>query len=251
MAPTDLLIDEAYQRGLSEKSKALIARIVQGWDGRRFKPPIDARTESGIEIIDGQHTAIAAASHPSIHKIPVLVVEAAQVTDRASAFVGHNRDRLTVTAMQMHHAMVTAGDDDAVTVEQVCERAGVTLVRSAFGGYRWKPGDSVAVGAINALIGRRGAKGARELLQALVAAGLAPVGANDIKAAELLFTDPDFAGELEPLPEGGADLAAAIRTLGAGAQREAKDMAAMKCLPLWKATAAVWFRKTRKRRKAA
>src|SRR6185437_3072554 len=109
MAPTDLLVDDAYQRGLGPKSVDLIRRIVEHWDWRRFKPPIVAWTEAGFEVIDGQHTAIAAASRPDIAKIPVMVVVATAMTDRAQAFVGHNRDRLNVSPMQLHHAMVAAG----------------------------------------------------------------------------------------------------------------------------------------------
>ena len=44
--PTELLVDDAYQRNLSDKSLALIRRIVSGWDWRRFKPPVAAWTAS-------------------------------------------------------------------------------------------------------------------------------------------------------------------------------------------------------------
>ena len=108
MDPADLLVEGRYQRELSQKSTDLIRKIVEGWDWRRFKPPIIAWTTRGFEIIDGQHTAIAAATHPTIDKIPVLVVEAAQIKDRATAFIGHNRDRLNVTPVQMHRAGVAA-----------------------------------------------------------------------------------------------------------------------------------------------
>jgi hypothetical protein len=42
---------------------------VANWDWRRFKPPVVARTATGLEVIDGQHTAIAAASHPDVLQI--------------------------------------------------------------------------------------------------------------------------------------------------------------------------------------
>jgi hypothetical protein len=251
MAPSDLLVDGAYQRDLSEKSVKLIRRIVEHWDWRRFKPPVVAWTEAGFEIIDGQHTAIAAATRPSIARIPVLVVEAAELKDRASAFIGHNRDRLAVSAVQMHQAAATAGDEDAMTVNQVCDRAGVRLVTGHWGGYAWQAGDTIAVAAIKRLIDQRGAQKARMILQALAAAGCAPISVHDIKAADLLFSGPDFAGDLEPLPEGGEDLAQAIRNLGSNGPKEAREYAALKCLPLWKAQAAVWFKKTRKRRRPA
>lgn len=132
--PKSLLVDGDYQRALSEASVTLIRRIVAGWDWARFKPPVVARTEEGLEVIDGQHTATAAATHPAISIIPVIVVQAAAVADRARAFVGHNRDRLNVTKTQMHFSAVAAGDDDALTLSQVCQRAGVTILRNPPGG---------------------------------------------------------------------------------------------------------------------
>lgn len=251
--PRSLLVDASYQRDLSDKSIKLIQKIASEWDWRRFKPPVCAFADGGLQIIDGQHTAIGAASRPDITSIPVMVVEAPELQARALAFIGHNRDRLQVTPMQMHHAAVAAGDDVAVTIEQVCERAGVTLVRSAFGGYRYKVGETVAISAIRGLIDRKGAQFARRTLQALVQADLAPIAANEIKAAEFLFTDPDHADQLEPLGDGegtgGGDLAAAIKSLGGGADREAKLFAAAQRVPMWRAMAVIWFRKTRKRRK--
>lgn len=125
--PADLLVNEAYQRDLAERSIKLIRRIVQGWDWTKFKPPVCSLGDDGMEVIDGQHTAIAAATHPGIDKIPVMIVETETVHDRAAAFIGQNMDRLGVTKMQLHKAAVAAGDEDALTIEQVCSRAGVTL----------------------------------------------------------------------------------------------------------------------------
>lgn len=133
--PETLHVDETYQRNLSERSVTLIRRIVANWDWARFKPPVVVRAPGKkFHVIDGQHTAIAAASHPEIDSIPVMVVDAPNVEDRARAFIGHNRDRITVTPNQLYIAAVAAGDPDAVTVQQVCERAGVRILRLPPGG---------------------------------------------------------------------------------------------------------------------
>lgn len=252
VSPSELLVDQAYQRDLSPKSIALIRKIVEEWDWRRFKPPVVAFADGGLQVIDGQHTAIAAASHPGIDKIPVMVVEAPELQARALAFIGHNRDRLQVTAMQLHHAAVAAGDELSVTIEQVCGRAGVTLVRSAYGGRPWKVGETQAINAVRTLVDKRGAQKSRQILELLVAAGLGPISAHDVKAAEMLFTVADYAEQLEPIAEGGAaDLAAAIKALGDGADKEARVFAAAQCVPYWRALGVTWFKKARKRRKVA
>ncbi|TGD99318.1 hypothetical protein [Methylobacterium nonmethylotrophicum] len=107
--PTDLLVKAGCQRDLSEASLRPIRRIVERWDWRRFKRPIVAWTEDGLAVIDSQHSAIAAATHPGIDLIPVVVVDAAAQVERAQAFVGHNRDRIAVTAIQMHVPTLAAG----------------------------------------------------------------------------------------------------------------------------------------------
>lgn len=243
MAPCDLLIEEAYQRDIAPKSLDLIKRIVEGWDWRRFKPPIIAWTERGFEIIDGQHTAIAAATR-GIERIPVLVVEAADLGDRAQAFVGHNQDRLAITPVQMHRAKVAANDEDALTAQQVMERAGVTLVFNQYGTKRWKPGETVAIKTIDALARRRGAMGARKVLEVLVKAEAAPITAAGIKAVEMLLYRAAFE-DLDP-----EHLPGAIHAAG-DVEAEAKLDARTHCIPVWEAMGRIWFRKCRKQRRAA
>lgn len=243
MAPGDLLIEAAYQRDLSPKSMDLIKRIAERWDWRRFKPPIVAWSERGFEIIDGQHTAIGAATR-GIDKIPVLVVEAADLTDRASAFVGHNQDRLAITPIQMHQAKLAAGDEDALTAQQVIDKAGATLVISAYGARGWKPGETVAITTIDQLARKRGAMRARQVVELLVKAHAAPVSAAAIKAVDMLMFKPEFAEiDLEHLPT-------AIIQAG-DVEKEAKLDAKTHCIPAWEAMGRIWFRKCRKTRRAA
>lgn len=249
--PASLLVEETYQRDLSPKSLDLIRGIAVGWDWRRFRPPVVVMSEAGGLILDGQHTAIAAASR-GLSAIPVQLVDAPAVAERAAAFVGLNKDRLALTPMQIHHAAVAAGDVEAVAIEGMCQRAGVKLVRAMYGGIRWKVGDTCAIGALRGLLARQGVAKSVQMLQVLVQAERAPISANDIRAVEFLFTDADHAEQLEPLAEGGAEAAAAaIRSLAETAEKDARVLAASLCVPAWKALAITWFKKTRKRRKVA
>lgn len=239
--PTALLVDGAYQRNLSERSVTLIRKIVGSWDWAKFKPPVCASTDGGLEVIDGQHTAIAAASHPGVTQIPVMIVHAAAQQDRASAFVAHNKDRLGITQGQMHYAAVAAGDEDALTIAQVCERAGVTILRGPPANGVYKPGDSVALVSIGALINRRGAMKARIVLQALAQARCAPVGAQLIKAADVLMHDAEYAGTIAP-----EDITNAVQSLGVdGIEQEARVFAHTHKVPVWRGMAVTIFRKAR------
>ncbi len=167
VAPTELLVDETYQRNLSPKSVDLIRRIVAGWSWSKFKPPICTRVDGALHVIDGQHTAIGAASHGGIPVIPVVVVPVPEVAGRAAAFVSHAKDRLQATALQVHRAALVAGDDEAVTLDAVCRRAGVELLPFAPSDGRYAARQTVAVVGLRRLIAKRGAMRARQVLEAL------------------------------------------------------------------------------------
>ena len=244
MDPANLVVEETYQRNLSERSVSLIRKIVGGWDWRRFKPPAVVLVDGLYHVIDGQHICIAAVTHPMIETIPVMVVEAPEMVDRALAFVGHNRDRITVTGLQLHTAMLAAGDEDAQTIELVCERAGVRLLR--FPPAQYQPGDTMALASIRALVNRHGAQKARQALQVLAEAKLAPIPADFIKAvAEIMFAEA-YAGQVKP-----ADLATVIRSISGPAQIEARQLALAKKLPFWRALAIVIFQGRRRGHRSA
>lgn len=223
--PCSLLVDEAYQRNLSERSVTLIRKIVGRWSWSKFKPPIVVITEHGHEVVDGQHTAIAAATHPSVRRIPVMIVEADSLQARADAFLGHNADRIAVTPLQMHHAAVLAGDETALTINQVCERAGARILKQLPGSAYYKIGDCVSVSTVRSLVNRRGAMGARRILQVCVEAKRSPIGAAELRAVEeLLF------GEVRAT-EG--DIVSALLSLGDAAEQKAKAYAANHDCRMW------------------
>lgn len=205
--PRTLFIESAYQRDVIERGKRLIRKIVENWDWTHFKPPIVVRRpDSGraLVVIDGQHTAVAAATHGGIPKIPVLVVEAAQVKDRAEAFVAHNKDRIALTPMQIHYAKLVAGNEEAGVIQSACDDAGVTVLRGYVNGANWKPRTTVAVGPMSIVLKFHKESGLRDALKVLAAADAAPI------TGPLLFA---VANILEDRP--GVDrkrLAAAIKT---------------------------------------
>lgn len=247
MNPADLLVDDDYQRDLSERSLKLIRRIVSNWDWKRFKAPVAVWTEAGFEAIDGQCTAIAAATHPDIEQIPVMIVEASEKQDRAAAFIGHNRDRIAVTPAQLHVAAVAAGFDDAQAVDRVAKAASVTLLRQQAAAGHYKPGQTMAIGAIDWMIKLRGEQDAAKVLHVLACSSLAPITQVQMKAADLLLNDAEYAGQITP-----ETLLNVIRTMGPkGAAEAAVFRATHPTVPLWKALGITWFQNRRKGRSAA
>ena len=196
IAPTALLIDSTYQRELSERSLRLIRKLIENFSWNRMKPPIVVKVgAASFHIVDGQHTAIVAASL-GIAEIPVYIVQADTVDERARAFVGHNSDRITVSSFDIYRALLAAGDADAQDVDNVCRRAGVRI-RNISPSSAIAEGDTAAIGVVRAVVKRRGVISARKVLQCLVKAMRAPITAAEILAAEQIIAverpgvDPD------------------------------------------------------------
>lgn len=245
--PGTLYVDHTYQRYVGERGYTQIRRIIAGFCWTKFKPPICAYAEHDgrtiLKVLDGQHTAIAAASHPHIDMIPVMIVDAPDTPAQAAAFVGQNTERLGVTPLQIHLASVVAGDEAALDIEKICERAGVRVLRTTPGNSRYRGGDTIAIAAIRGLIARQTAPTARRILEVLAQASLAPITGLHIKAAEHVMVHPDFANKF--------DSEELIKTIGAlylTAEEEAKLNAKSLRIPEWRALAMIWARKTKKRR---
>lgn len=240
--PDMLTVDETYQRNLSERSIRLIRKIVTEWNWQAFKPPIVVEVDGRLDLIDGQHTAIAAVTHGGISELPVLVIDASTLKDRASAFVRHNRDRLNVTPLQLHYALVAAGDEDALTIAQVCERAGIKILRTPPSMGRFRPCETLAVNTIKALINRRFAKGAREILEILAKAELAPVSARYIMAVEYLLHADEYRSKIS-----ATQISEILTANSSLLTKEAERYALEHKLGQWRALASVIFIRRRGR----
>lgn len=235
-------VDPLYQRPVDP---VRVSTIANGFNWRSFGALVVVPVKDGrYHATDGQHRLEAAKAHPKVTHVPCVIVQAENIQSEASIFVEINASRKNVSALELFFAKLAADDDDALTIRQVCERAGVRIPKYPSAGFR--PGDCVAIAALQALIGRRGAMRARQYLELLAKARLAPITATHIKATEHLMTDPEFGGSVE-----AEDLTATILAMGGTDEVEAKRFAATHCCPVWKGLASTWFQKTRKRRKAA
>ncbi|CDZ50435.1 DUF6551 family protein [Neorhizobium galegae] len=245
--PTDLFVDPTYQRDVSDRGLRQIRRIIEHFDWTKYKPPICSYAEHDgktiLKVLDGQHTAIGAASNPHVDKIPVMIVEAEDTIAQAKAFIGQNSDRLGVTHLQMHQAAIAAADEDAQTLELTCTRANIKMLKSpnsyAGDGSR----QTIAVKTIEALIARRGPVLAREILEIIANADRGPITAPQIKAVEYLMTDANYAGTFSP-----DDMTLAIVELLYTAEEEARLLSGSHKIPFWRALALTWYPKCKKRR---
>jgi len=156
-----VLVSEEYQRSTdTDRSRALIRRIVEEFDWSKFSPVTVAELHDGPcagywIAIDGQHRCLAALAHPLVTEIPAWIVAADRVSEQAKAFVSINRDRTAITTVQLFRAQLAAGDPDAAQVAKVCAAAGVSIA------YHTSKGDvpprhTVAVAAVRRMIVQHG-----------------------------------------------------------------------------------------------
>ncbi|TCQ28244.1 hypothetical protein [Rhizobium sp. PP-CC-3G-465] len=248
--PESLMVDPSYQRSIGARGLSQIRKIIEAFDWNKFKPPICAYAEHDgqtvLKVLDGQHTAIAAASHPAIDFIPVMIVDASATSSQAAAFVGQNTERLGVTPLQLHQSGLVAHDLDAITIDIICKQAGVNILRHPGPGGKSRPGDTVSINSISELINKRGNETSRIILTVLAQGGFAPILKPQIKAVELLLTHDEYRDSITP-----DALTAAIQGTWATDLDEAKQLSVTHKWPLWRALAIHWFRKTKKVRGAA
>lgn len=210
VSPSDLQVEPKYQRDLSGRSIKLIKKIVSGWDWAKFKPPVCSETTSGLFVIDGQHTAIAAASHPSVDRIPVMVVQSTSLEHRADAFVAHNRDRLAMSVFQVFHAEVAAGNVEACDILKIAFKAGATIPRSQPMKNYIKPGQIIALNEARSIYKGHGAETLERILRILVMSKISPMSMVVIRAVRIICKEQRFS---ELAARTDADIAAAIGSI--------------------------------------
>lgn len=197
--PADLRVEGAYQRDLSKKSIKLLRKIVANWDWAKFKPPICAKRGHGLVVIDGQHTAIAAATL-AIKHMPVLVVSADAIEKRADSFVAHNRDRVDMSPFQIFHASVVAGDRSAVAIMALAEKTGAIIPRSAPQRGKAKPGMIAAIKDAQLCYKKDGGAVLERIFRIAVASGAAPLTRLPTRSLRILLTQSYFA-ETAAMPD--------------------------------------------------
>lgn len=218
-----LVVDESYQRELAPPGVRLVRRLVERWNWNSYKPLSVAPVGDGLyEVIDGQHTAIAAATHGAIEQLPCLVQAAGTRASRAAAFVGINQDRLTLTPFALYRARLAADEPEATGVEAALAAAGVTLEESFRKGADYSAGVAVCPSALLLVHRRSGVDHLTRLLRIALAGRHTPIRASLLRALDEIVRANDVADEA---------LARALRdvgeTLGARAdERRLKGLAA-------------------------
>lgn len=166
-----LAVDETYQRSCANPaSEALISRIAAGWDWRLFQPLACARrAEGAIVVIDGQHRLLGARRRGDIPHLPCIIGQFESVADEAAAFAAMNRQRKSMTRLDLYRAQIAAGDPEAVEAMTVITGAGLSIARHT-NPNNWKPGEIACIGGVAWCAKRYGPARTRRALAAIAGA---------------------------------------------------------------------------------
>lgn len=140
----DLVVDDSYQRGLTDKSWRKIRSIAEKFHWSLFTAVDIAPAGGGkYAIIDGQHRTHAAALC-GVEKVPCRVIIADRVV-QARAFAAINGDVMNVTVWQIYKAALVAGEQWAIASRDLVAAAGCRLMEYNKPSHQKKPGEVYAV----------------------------------------------------------------------------------------------------------
>lgn len=159
---TSIAVDSNYQRVLKPH---LVAKILRGFSWAKFGALVLSRKPDGtFSVVEGQHRWKAAVAHPDVTDVPAVIVDHADIASEAQSFLGINRDRMAVTAVEQYWAGLTAGDPEKLAISAVLQAAGCDVVPEN-GHYR--PNLTNSIGAIDRCLRRYGEAATRRALQVI------------------------------------------------------------------------------------
>ncbi|MGI3902259.1 MAG: hypothetical protein ACRYGP_29940 [Janthinobacterium lividum] len=168
----------------------------------------DAEQAAALALNNRTALLIAELRHDRTCASMIDSLPARGIVDRAEAFVSYATARLSATPVQVMRALATAGDEDAQTIVNVCEKARVTLLPYPSAKAEYGPRQTLALGVIRRLIERCGAMQARRILAVVANSEVTPISADHIRIGEALMSDPAYMADFDE-----AAVADAIRSV--------------------------------------
>ncbi len=121
----------------------------------KFAPVVVSPIAGGAyAIVDGQHRTTAAATI-GIDSVPCLIIQADR-KQQAQAFRAINGQVTRMNRLMIYKSALAAGAPEALAVEAVARKAGVTIVTHCIAGKDLKPGHTMACGTIATCIAKYG-----------------------------------------------------------------------------------------------
>lgn len=152
----NLILDSNYQRDIRADGRARIRRIAGKFSWTKFAPVVVTPFhDSGLyAIIDGQHRTTAAAGI-GIERVPCLIIYV-DVAGAAESFAAINGEITRVHALERFRARIAAGDPEAIALSETCKIAGIEICAYPICSEDMKPGQTVALVALESSLAKVG-----------------------------------------------------------------------------------------------
>lgn len=182
-----LVVNDDYQRGLSKSSLSRIRKMAKEWSWNSYKAVSVAATDDPnlYEVVDGQHTAMAAASNGHVHILPCLLMSAETIAEKAKGFVGINTAKVSLTKANIYKAQVAAEDPTALMVHRALQATECRVLEMPPTKGKYAVGDTMAIGTLLSIAQTRGEERLTTLLEMCKAGGCIPIGSKTLKALNL------------------------------------------------------------------
>lgn len=233
-----LVIDETYQRPLSKTNWESIRKIAQNFDWSRFSACQVAPVTGGdYALIDGQHRTTAAYLC-GITEVPALSVSLSP-KEQASAFAWINGQKVTMTDVLIYKAALAAGEEWAVTADQIATEAGCRVMTYMLPISSRRPRD---IYSINELRRKVEAGKASSLLKALKSLAISDEGKHTV-----LWTHTVFAAwlrvvcDVDALHKGNAPIVDAVIASDVPMEMLVRRAESLSSLPEHKDKSKVWM----------
>lgn len=147
--PSELYVDESYQRPLSEER---VWSIATNFTWRLYDPLWVGNRTGKLYVVDGRHRLAAASilGKELIPEVPVQVRRTQNVEEEAQTFVELQEKRRTITSAQRFAAKLIFKDPMALELNSILTKHKFKVTSETFGGSAMsaKPNEITAVGTL-------------------------------------------------------------------------------------------------------
>jgi hypothetical protein len=139
---TELYIDHAYQRNAKSKNSLKNLNYIQGnfcWAHCGALIVCHVPEKKQYAVVDGQHRYLAARARNDIPELPCVVVPGQDFKKQAKSFMVVNQKRVKLNNLAAFHASVTAGEPDAVSLQQILDDCNISIPTQPLSGKKTAP----------------------------------------------------------------------------------------------------------------
>lgn len=206
---TQLRINDDYQRQLSRDSTRMGVKIASEFDWELYHLPVvsptgDTDEVTGLpiyEVLDGQHTAIAAVTNGHIRELwcwPGRPDE--NLASRAESFEKLNTQRTAITPVELFWASVSANKEEALEVVAACRNTGASVIKRPKPYGDMHVGETICVDPLMKLARKGGKIYVERILRICMNLRLSPISKIWILTLEDLLFKPHSLNHMKGTP---------------------------------------------------